>query len=148
MSVLEHILLCVWDILNATGSTIESDLLEELESAVPRHTGVDQGGYQRPDRRDDGRQEGYRILPGGRRRRSVIRYGDKSVPLACHISLCALVLARRRAEIGPGDDLVGAESGVVATIVVVWVYMNDLVPSFCQCAGGGERGKKVKERTD
>lgn len=44
MSIVEHILLRVWNILNVTGGMVESNFLKEFESAISRYAGVDQGG--------------------------------------------------------------------------------------------------------
>lgn len=55
MSVVEYILLRGWDIFNETRRMIECHFLEEFESAVPGHTGVDQGGDQGSDGGNNGR---------------------------------------------------------------------------------------------
>jgi hypothetical protein len=41
ISVVEYILLCVWDILNKARRMIEGYFLQELESTIPGHAGVD-----------------------------------------------------------------------------------------------------------
>lgn len=123
--------------MDAAGRAVEGDLLKEFELAVPSYTGVDQGGYKGSERRDYGRRERQRILPGGQRGGPVVGYGDKSVTLSCQVFACGLVLDGRRTEVGPGDDLVDVEGGMVAAVVVVWIDMGDLVSRLCQCACRG-----------
>ena len=75
----------------------------------------------------------------------MIRYGDKSVPLASQIFVCVFVPGT---EVGPGDDFVDVEGGVVAAIVVVRIDVDDLVACLCQRACGGEYRKKPKQIKD
>jgi len=45
--------------------------------------------------------------------------------------ICTLSPDGSGTEVGPGDDLVNAEGGVVTAIVVVRVHMDDLVSRLC-----------------
>jgi hypothetical protein len=73
----------------------------------------------------------------------VIRYRNESIPLARQIFVCTFVLGGRSTEVGPGDDLVDVEGSVIATIVVVWVDMDDLIPCLSQTTWRNENREEI-----